>query len=175
MKKNILMIIGAIVFLSLVVVLGMGPKVFYYKVLYYGEREKFAVTVFIDDKKIDIEKDSVNISGKSIDNNNKEKNVNLGKVNQMVTDKLDLSFDGSHFGTYNLNLKANDYDIGINFIRYNWWYVDKYNIDIYIDTKTQIVKYKVTSKRMDSKADISDENYEASIDLKDKNISLYLI
>lgn len=175
MKKNILMIIGAILFLSLVVVLGMGPKVFYYKVLYHGEREKFVVSIFVDDRKLDITKDSVNIIGKSIDNNNKEKSVNLGKVNKMITDKLDLSFDGSHFGTYNLKLKAEEYDVDINFIRYNWWYVDKYNIEIYIDTKTQIIKYKVESQRMDNKANITDENYEASTELKDKNVNLYLM
>ncbi len=175
MKKNILMIIGAIIFLSLVVVLGMGPKVFYYKVLYHGEREKITVTVYIDDKKVDLDKSSINIVGKSIDKNNKEKNVDLGSVNKIVNDKLNLSFDGSHFGTYNLTLKAKEYDVLINFIRYNWWYVDEYNIDVYIDTKNNVVRYNVASKRMDNDANINDENYEASKEIKDKNIGLYLI
>ncbi len=175
MKKNILMIIGAIIFLSLVVVLGMGPKVFYYKVLYHGERERFTVSVYIDDKKVEMDKNSVNVIGKSVDKNNKVKDVDLGVVNKSITDKLNLSFDGSHFGTYNLTLKAMEYNVDINFIRYNWWYVDEYNIDVYIDTKENVVRYKVASKRMDIDANINDENYEASTEIKDKNISLYLI
>lgn len=175
MKKNVLMIIIAIIFLSLVVVLGMGPKVFYYKVLYHGEREKFTVSLYIDDKKVEMDTNSVNIVGKTIDSNNKEKEVDLGSINKSITDKLNLSFDGSHFGTYNLTLIAMDYNIDINFIRYNWWYVDEYNIDILIDTKDNKVRYKVASKRMDNEANINDEKYEASTELNGKNIDIYLI
>ena len=131
MKKNILVMVLSIIFILGVLIIGIGPKMFYYKVLYFGDRVKVNAIVYIDGEEKDINKDSVVIDGNGV-----------GKTT-VTTDnkKLDVSFKGNHYSLYSIDFKVDDYNFRIGITHFNWWDIQEFNVKIYVDTKENTVSF----------------------------------
>ena len=131
MKKNLIVMFFAILFLIAVVVIGIGPKELYYKVFYFKNRINVNATIIVDGKEVEIDKDSIVIEGKETGN----KKIKINKNN------LDLSFNGSQYSLYTIDFKAGDYTYRIGIAHYNWWDVFHFDIKINVDTEKNILTY----------------------------------
>lgn len=161
MKKNLLFMFLAILFIIAVLLIGIGPKQFYYKVLYLGDRIKVDTTVYIDGEKKEIDKDSIEINGDGI-----------GKKTINVKDnKFNLSFKGNKYSLYTIDFKVGEYNFRIGMAHLNWWDINKYTVTINVDTKNKTVSFHSNTTYIDEKT-AAEESYEIedSDKLEDINI-----
>ena len=106
MKKNILLIIGALLFILAVVVIGMGPKVFYYKLLYHGDRMDIKITMHINSEKIAPSKDEIRVSKIA------------GDASIEIEDnEIHVSFEGKKAKDFLINFKIGDNDYWFMILR----------------------------------------------------------
>ena len=154
MKKNLIILFFAILFLAAVVVIGIGPKELYYKVFYYKNRINVNATILVDGKEVEIDKESIKIEGKETGN----QKININKNN------IDVSFKGKQYSLYTIDFKAGEYTFRIGMAHYNWWDVFKFNIVVNVDTKNKTVTYDSVGTH------ISEDTWEEiEYDVSDKN------
>ena len=137
MKKNVLnifIILGALLFLLFIVIIGMGPKVFYYKILYQGNRMDVKISMNIDGQKIVPDKESIRVS-------NIAKNVSI----KLDDDIIHVFFEGRQAKDFLINFKIGDYDYWFMLPHYTWWDVVNDEIEVNVDTINK--KYSYTAKR----------------------------
>jgi hypothetical protein len=161
MKKNIIAMILSIIFLIGVVVITLGPKNFYYRVLYFGDRIKVKTSVLIDGKEVEVDKNSIEINGAGVG----KKTVKTNKNN------IDLSFKGNEFSLYTIDFKAGDYTFRVGIVHYDWWNVFNFDIAIDVDTEKNVVKYKSNGTYIDkSNWKETDYNVENENEIEDLNV-----
>lgn len=141
MKKNLLFMFLAILFIIAVLLIGIGPKQFYYKVLYFGDRIKVNTSVYIDGEKKEIDKNSIEIAGEGIG----KKTINVKDNN------FDISFKGNKYSLYTIDFKVGDYSFRIGMVHFNWWDINKYNVTINVDSEKKTVSYHSKATYLDSK------------------------
>lgn len=132
MKKNLIIMALSIIFIIAVIVIGIGPKELYYKVLYFDDRINISTKVYVDGKEVEIDKDSIVIEGNDVSN----KSIDIDN------NTLDVSYKGKQFSLYTIDFKAADYTFRIGMAHYNWWDVFNFDITVNVDTKNKKVSYE---------------------------------
>ena len=163
MKKivlNSLIILGALLFILAVVVIGMGPKVFYYKVLYQGDRMDIKITMNIDGQVVTPDKDSIRVSKIAGD-----------ALIEIEDGTIHVSFEGKRTKDFLVNFIIGDYDYWFMLSHHSWWDVVQDEIEVTVDTSTK--KYSYTSKRTNLNDKGEEQTYSRTmtdIDLEEQNL-----
>ena len=139
MKKNIIVMILSVIFLISIVVIALGPKGFYYKVLYFGDRIKVKTSVLIDGKEVEVDKDSINIQGSGVGK----------KTIKIDNNDMDISFKGNEYSLYTVDFTAGEYNFRIGIAHFDWWDINTFDVDINVDTKENKVSFKSNGKFID--------------------------
>ncbi len=139
MKKNILnvlIILGALLFILAIVVIGMGPKVFYYKLLYRGNRMDVKITMNIDGNIMAPNKEDIRVSKIA------------GDASIEIEDSvIHVSFEGKKAKDFLVNFKIGEYDYWFMLPHHSWWDVVHDEIEVNVDTNSKTYSY--TAKRTD--------------------------
>ena len=129
-KKDIL-ITSSIIFLLIVSLYTFSPRVIYYKFLYLDDRVKITTSVYVDGKKVEIDNDSLTIKGEGI-----------GTISSYNSKNgYYISFSGSEYSNYDINMKADNYFFEITIAHWNWWDIFKIDLIINIDIKENTINY----------------------------------
>jgi hypothetical protein len=161
MKKNIIVMILSIVFLISIVVIGLGPKGFYYRVLYFGDRIKVKTSILVDGKEVNVDKDTIEIGGSGVGKETIKVNSN----------DLDVSFKGNESSLYTIDFKAGEYNFRIGITHFNWWDIDTFDVSVNVDTKDKKVKFKSSGKYIDEESmKEKDFNVEKEYQIDELNV-----
>lgn len=134
-KKEIY-ITCSIVLLVIISLFIFTPRKWYYRLLYLEDRVKITTNIYVDGKKIEIDKDSIKIRGEGVG----KKHITNNK------DGFTISFKGNEYGNYHIDMSANNYNFDLVLQHWNWWDINKINVEIKIDTKENTYTYSVTNK-----------------------------
>lgn len=147
-KKNIF-ITSSFVALIIVLLLILTPRWGYYRFLYLEDRVKITTNIYVDGEKVDIDKESIKISGEGVG----KKHIKNNK------DGLFISFKGNEYENYHIELSANNYNFDLILQHWNWWDINRINLEIKIDTKENTITYSVINKFIsENKGYTEDEN-----------------
>jgi hypothetical protein len=167
MKKtilNILIILGALLFLLAIVVIGMGPKVFYYKLLYYGDRMDIKITMNIDGIVTIPDIYDIRVSKIAGD-----------ALIETEKDAVHISFEGKRAKDFLVNFKIGNYDYWFTIPHRSWWDVVHDEIEVNVDTNNKVYSYTVTRTNLnDNGEEQTNSRIMSDIDLEEQNL-LYSI
>lgn len=160
-KKDIL-ITSSIILIFIVLLYTFSPRLIYYKFLYLDDRVKITTSVYVDGQKIEIDNDSLTIKGEGI-----------GTISSYNSKNgYYISFAGSEYSNYDINMKANDYVFEITIAHWNWWDIFKIDLIINIDTEEGTITYTSKNYFIDENSDyieqISEKNETKPIEKKNK-------
>lgn len=108
----------------------------FYRLFYFEDRVKITTNIYVDNEKVEIDKNSIEITGDGV-----------GKTHLNDTDKgFKISFKGNQHSRYKIDLKAKDYNFNIMISHFNWWDVFSIDLRIDIDTKDNKITYSISNK-----------------------------
>lgn len=126
-KTNVLLIIG--ILLTLFILSCIIYKPFYYRV-YIGYRIKGNISVTVDNEVYLLEKDKISLS-------------DSGKISINDNGTADILFHAGKYGNYEFNLLGipTEKTVTVNCFQHNWWNVQKFEINVRIDTSANTIHY----------------------------------
>ena len=137
-KKKFLIAVAitlAIISLIYLIIYFFVPGLFY-RILYFDDRVKITTNIYVDEEKVEVDKDSIKISGDGVGRKHISNNEKI----------LKLSFKGREYSRYRIYLKAKDYNFAIVISHFNWWDIFKIDLRIDINTKQNTITYYSTNK-----------------------------
>ncbi len=152
-KKKIY-ITCTIVFTLTLLLFIVTPRYLYYRVLYLDDRVKINAKIYIDEEMVDIDDDLVTISGDGVG----RKYINNSDGG------LKISFKGNEKTNYHINIKTTsehkDYYIDLVLQHWNWWDVDRINVEIKIDTRENTISYSIENKFISEEKNYKEDTIE---------------
>ncbi len=145
-KKDIYIICSIFLFVIISLFI-FTPRKWYYRLLYLEDRVKVTTNIYVDGEKVDIDKNSIKITGEGV-----------GKKH--ITDNKEgftISFRGKEYDNYHIYMNADDYDFDLLLQHWNWWDINRINLEININTKENTITYSVKNKFISEQKDYRED------------------
>ncbi len=131
-------------FLILCVTVSFADRGLFYRIWYFGDRITININAEINNQSVQINnavyKDDHNIEYRRIENLREKDGKTI------------LSIPADSYGAYTIRFSINSNLFYLELYQFNWWDVQKIDLDLKIDTKNYMVYYNVKHKSLNESA-----------------------
>lgn len=144
-----------LILLLIITFIFVTNKDWYFRLLYFGNRQTINIVVIVDGKTLRPNKESLNLTCQTCDD----------KININTNNNLEISFRANEKNVYELDFSIDEYNFKLRIPHFTWWDVNKHNLEINIDTINKLAKYHFATTYLDDNGNKKEHYEEGEVDV----------